>query len=336
MHAGACFLKAKALDHSGEAHEAKWWYERARDLDALRFRASGEFNDVLRQICTAEAVPVADADSVFDAASPDGIVGNNLMLEHLHPTFDGYFLLAKTFFNTLESHGIPAVQNAWRQDREWSDAQYKDSSGVTGIELEAARYIIGGLTSRWPFTNETHSRYTYIPNDKTGEIVMRFVQKKISWSQAHYELGDWFRDKGDYHNAVREYYAIEKVQPYYYLPAMFIGDMYRDANEESVAESWYRYALSIEDSPFLHVRLGILNFDRDSLATATGEFEAAFACEMKGNETMSKKDRATAYYFLGVTYGKRGILDRAKVNLQMSFQLDPKNNDVKTLLRQMR
>jgi tetratricopeptide (TPR) repeat protein len=336
LHAGANFLKAKALDKMGAPREAKRWYERARDLDALRFRASGEFNDILRKICASTGVPVADADSAFDAASPDGIVGKNLMLEHLHPTYDGYFLLAKTFFNTIAAHTLLAGENEWRRDREWTDAQYKDSSGVTGIELESARYMIGSLTSRWPFTQNTQTSYTYIPADKTGEVVMRFMQKKITWSQAHYELGDWFRDRGDYRGAIREYNAIAKVQPYYYLPVMLIGDMYRGATDDKGAEAAYRRAIAIQDSPFLHVRLGILNYDRDSLSTATEEFEKAFALEMKGNETMSKRDRAMAYYFLGVTYGKRGMLDRAKVNLQTALQLDPGNNEVKALLARMR
>lgn len=334
-NAASCFLKAKSLDHAGDVRRAKLLYERARDFDALRFRASGEFNSLIRHLCAEDAVPLADADSAFDAASPDGIVGSNLMLEHLHPTFDGYFLLAKTFCAALAANGIPAPGSSWHREREWTDRQYRDSSGVTGIETETARYMIGRLTSRWPFTSDTHSTFTFTPSGITGTIVLRFMHKQITWSQAHYELGDWYRDHGQFDSAIREYYSIAKVQPYLYIPAMYIGDAYRGMKNDSAAVLWYRHALELDDSPFLHVRLGILAYDHDSLASASREFETALARETVSRETMSRKENAIAYYFLGVAYAKQGMLSRAKTNLQMTLELDPANTDARNLLAQI-
>ena len=48
---------------------------------------------------------VIDGDTVMNApsrpASPKAAVGSELMLEHLHPNVDGYFVLADAFHDSL-------------------------------------------------------------------------------------------------------------------------------------------------------------------------------------------------------------------------------------------
>jgi len=66
-------------------------YIRARDLDELRFRASGDFNRaILRQERDAE-VGTVDMEQLFMANSPDSLIGNGFILEHLHPNSFGIF-----------------------------------------------------------------------------------------------------------------------------------------------------------------------------------------------------------------------------------------------------
>jgi len=54
---------------------AKIKLNKAKDLDALRFRATEEFKEVLKDICTNRRVPLAPVDSAFESNSPNGIVG---------------------------------------------------------------------------------------------------------------------------------------------------------------------------------------------------------------------------------------------------------------------
>ena len=336
LNSTAHFFKGKCLDTLKAYTESKNEYERARDYDGLRFRASAEFNTLIRTIAGGTGISLADADSVFDSASPNGIVGNNLMLEHLHPNFDGYLLLAKTFFYAIADHHILAGPTEWQWSRDLTDEGYKKAAAVTEFDLEAGRYKIESLTSRWPFRHEGNVHWQYQPRNFLQSLVQQYVQKKINWSRAHYTLADSFRTRGEDSLALLEYSTVSKVQPYYYYPLMLAGDIYRSEKQDSVAEMYYQRALGMEDSPFLHVRLGMLHFSHADYATALKDFQLVFTSEAQGREKMDVKSRALAYYFLGVTYGKRGDLQTAKSNLQMAQGLDPSNKEIQAILSQFK
>ena len=74
----------------------------ARDLDALRFRAPGKMNEIISRTAEKYGVHVVDIDSAFNANSPNQIVGNNLIIDHLHQSLQGYQLIGKMFFNKME------------------------------------------------------------------------------------------------------------------------------------------------------------------------------------------------------------------------------------------
>lgn len=114
LSADVIFEWAKLLDKEqmhGMARTAYYW---AKDMDGLRFRASEEFNDVIHQVAAEFKVPVVPMKSYFEAASPQGIIGPNLMLEHLHPNSDGYLVMSEAFFkgcasiNSSARHGMRA------------------------------------------------------------------------------------------------------------------------------------------------------------------------------------------------------------------------------------
>lgn len=335
LHADAHYHLAKCLDTLRRYNEAKLEYKKARDYDGLRFRASSDFNDLIRSLCRQEVIPVADAEVIFEQHSPHGLVGSNLMLEHLHPNFDGYFLLAKTFFQTLVDDKLIVSEDEWQWERNLNDAEFKERAGVTEFELEAAQYRIQQLTSGWPFTNESSPKPRYQPQNKIQEIAVAYARKRIAWSQAHYELADWYAKDGKYEKALREFFAVSKVIPYYYYPVMRMGDMYRLMEKSDLAEQTYRRALGLQNSPFVRVRLGMLYYDVGKTEQAIDEFEITFVAEQAGSEKMSTKERSTARYLLAVAYGKHGNLQKAKENLQLALEIDPQNDEARKLLTQL-
>jgi len=331
-NADAHFQLAACFDTLGAYPEAKREYGKARDYDGLRFRASSEFNVLIRSICRQEYIPVADAELGFEQQSSHGLVGANLMLEHLHPNFDGYFLLAKTFFQAFVDNDILVPPEAWKWDRNLSDEQFRQLSGVTDFDMEVARYRISRLTSGWPFHPVAGSKSEYHPENKIQELAVRYARKQIAWSQARYDLADWYARQGEFRKALGEYYAVSKITPYYYYPSMLMGDMYRMLKEDSTAESIYRKALAMQESPFIHVRLGMMYFEQEKTDKAIREFEETLAADANGSEKMDVRSRSTAYYFLGLAYGKSGNIGKARTHLQLALQVDPKNEDAKKML----
>ncbi len=104
---GRCFT---AL---GRDAEARGSFERARDLDTLRFRADTRINQILAAAGNA-ADPdfkLVDAVEVFARHSPHGIPGEELFYEHVHLNFDGNYLLARTLAEQLAGLLPAAITN---------------------------------------------------------------------------------------------------------------------------------------------------------------------------------------------------------------------------------
>ena len=83
----------------GLTNEAQRHFSAARDLDTLRFRCDSRFNDLIRQAGTnrdSERIMLAEAERTFAAHGPAGMPGEDLFYEHVHLTYEGNYLLART------------------------------------------------------------------------------------------------------------------------------------------------------------------------------------------------------------------------------------------------
>jgi len=90
------FRIARCLWATGDNKAAKEHFFRARDLDTLRFRADSRINEINRAVASSSAGAVLlDADKILSDASPDGIIGSDLVYEHVHLTPEGNYLLAR-------------------------------------------------------------------------------------------------------------------------------------------------------------------------------------------------------------------------------------------------
>ncbi len=96
------FRIARCLWKLGDYKSAKAHYVRARDLDTLRFRADSKINEINRSVASSfPGVILVDADKLLSDASADGIIGSDLVYEHVHLTLLGNYLLARSMFQQI-------------------------------------------------------------------------------------------------------------------------------------------------------------------------------------------------------------------------------------------
>jgi tetratricopeptide (TPR) repeat protein len=96
------FRIARCLKSLGDAKSANEHFQRARDLDTLRFRADTRINDINRSVPAAySGVGMVDTESLFSSASPDAIVGSDLVYEHVHMTPLGSYLFARAIYGQV-------------------------------------------------------------------------------------------------------------------------------------------------------------------------------------------------------------------------------------------
>src|SRR5664279_254390 len=102
------FRIARTLWKQGDYQGAKEHYLRARDLDALRFRADSEINGINRSVASSgNGVKLMDAEAILAQESPNGIIGNEFLYDHVHLTPRGNYLLARAAFLQIASQ-LPA------------------------------------------------------------------------------------------------------------------------------------------------------------------------------------------------------------------------------------
>jgi tetratricopeptide (TPR) repeat protein len=105
-HADLTFRLARLLQRSGRGEEARSFFQRALDLDALRFRADSSLNRIIREL--PAAAPhldlrvvdlLAPATPTFDRVLP----GDALLYEHVHLTFRGTHEIARDLLTPIAS-----------------------------------------------------------------------------------------------------------------------------------------------------------------------------------------------------------------------------------------
>lgn len=90
-------------------------FRRARDLDALRFRADSHINKIIRQTAQSNEVPMIDAAAEFSR-----FADTNLFYDHVHLNFDGNYRMARLFAAEIETRwpGTPTNNLPWLTEAE--------------------------------------------------------------------------------------------------------------------------------------------------------------------------------------------------------------------------
>ncbi len=114
---------AAALTNAVEAQKE---FVAARDLDTLRFRCDTRLNDLIRQAVPSGGDPgvtLVDAERAFAEPSPEGAPGDDLFYEHVHLTFIGNYLLAKTIAPQVDKLLPAKIVTPVPADQPWPAGQ---------------------------------------------------------------------------------------------------------------------------------------------------------------------------------------------------------------------
>jgi tetratricopeptide (TPR) repeat protein len=119
-HAELHFRVGRCCWSMGEYENAKRHFIQARELDAIRFRPATRINDIVREISSSrhkEGVRLVDAEQIFAMNSPHGVTGGEFLYEHVHFSFSGNYLLARSLADKIrmilhESH-VDANESEW-------------------------------------------------------------------------------------------------------------------------------------------------------------------------------------------------------------------------------
>lgn len=213
------FLRGRMLLQEGTVSLAARFLTRAKDLDGLRFRAHSLANYIIRDICARNSrCFLVDAEKIFSNAAKDGIPGNDLFLEHVHPTIEGVLLLSHAFRHELQAQGI--ISSSGR-DTALTDSLLLENIGWNPFDQILARINMFYLLQDWPFVRNRYGiKKMFRPSTEEEKIVYDAYIGVLFWEQARIRLANLYVKEGKTSLAIREYKALQLARPYvlsYYL-----------------------------------------------------------------------------------------------------------------------
>lgn len=252
------YNKAQTAVAAGDFTSAKKLYTTAKDLDALRFRASEDVNNVVHDLAKKYSLPVVPMKSYFEGASPHGLIGENLMWEHLHPKSNGYFLMADAFFNTIREKQF--IVNDWSQIKYPPSDFYEENWGFSTLDSVYADLGIRQLKGSWPFVQDgspnvfmTQFKPSSVEEQIAYEII---VNGKVTLEQGHIKLAEDYEKAGDFGKAFKERMALIYTVPTLQLFYEPLVEMLVRIREYDLLIKVLQDGLHFQDTAFLYKWIG--------------------------------------------------------------------------------
>ena len=318
LAADAPFVLGHALLAAGDGPGARRAFGRARDLDALRFRAPTAFNGIIRQQAARHGATVVEVEDALRAVSPDGLVGSRTMLEHLHPNLAGYAVIADAFFQALVESGRvgPAPQPT---------PPGRLVKLVTAMDSVAGYIRLDQLTASWPF-RPSERRPFRLDTTRTPAFVAERARATLAgepWLAEADALARFYEARRDLAGALLTRRAIVQAYPFLAEPYVHLANLELrrlstgDPGEMAYVEGLYGQALARDSAnATAHAMLGALRLQGGDPGTAV--FHLQRAVEAAPAETRPLYNLAGAYAMLG-------RWDEAQAAAARLVQIEPGN-----------
>ncbi len=112
---------------TGNPDRARESFLRARELDICPLRMIASLENVLSDAVADSGTPLVDAFALLEAECRDGILGDEILVDHVHPKFRGHQLIADALTRAMIERGWVAPQTDWTERRGQVYRQHFDS-----------------------------------------------------------------------------------------------------------------------------------------------------------------------------------------------------------------
>ena len=323
------YNQAKAELNSGNYAKADSLFRFAKDLDCLRFRAPEEMNSVIRSLSKQFDLPLVNADSAFASVSPDGIVGNNLMTDHLHPKLQGYFLLGKLFFDKMKQYNyLPGTKAVSLSDAE------QDSITVANFNFTKLDSVIGDyrmklLKNDWPFVskeNKIPGSVLFNRKNFLDSLVVDLLDDNITWEETHRKMAAYYLVHKDINSFLSEMDALICQYPVVVEYYDYVAKVLMQFKDYARAYKYLENGYEIKPNAFKAKWLGTINLYNNKLDLAEKYLNESLLYDGKDSQV---------WYNLAGVYVKKNNYKTALENVNKALLLNPDYPEATNLKRQL-
>jgi lysophospholipase L1-like esterase len=284
--AGMMYEEAQRMYAEGDLSEAHRLFTYARDLDALKFRAPTTFNFLIQSLANQPGVFYVPVEERLQTVSDDGIIGFDLMLEHLHPNSRGYFEIGMAYFEAIKEHGLSGKNvDLSRLD---SHDNYYNRMALTDLDHNVVEHRLRILTGSWPFVRDgsAFSFQNYRFKSVEDSLAYEVVRNRLRWDQAKVALGEYYIQQGQYQKMLDEFKGLMRDQPYNDSPFLISAQMYLERGRLSEAKPYLLHAHSIEKSAYTYKMLGAIEVDEGNFAEGIQLLEESLQLNPRDTQTL--------------------------------------------------
>jgi len=287
------------LQRHGEAKEA---FTRAMDEDVCPLRAPRSMVDIVAEVANERDVPVVDFVALLEGQSEQGIPGEELFLDHAHPTIEGNRRLALALLETMDRHRIVHPTSEWDDTMVGQVTQEVESR----LDVEAHGIALRNLSRLFRWAGK------FEEGQKLG---LRAVEMVPSDAEAHFVLGANVAELGLIDKAIRHFRQALHIRPDYTKAHSNLGDALAKQGRYDEAISQYRQALKIDPNySHAHGNLGVAMSAKGELDEAVGHFRRALQIEPGYTE---------AHNSLGTVLAALGRLDDGAKHFRQALKTRP-------------
>ncbi len=200
------YRKGQAYARLGNVPKAYEAYDRAREEDIVPLRALNEFNQIIRSTALSAKVPLADVEKFFMRISPGHLPGNNLFVDHVHPSIEGQQLIAWVIMNAAtEAALLPIDTKTWQEVMPQARDYLRRELALVSERYQAMGYWGVGRLFFW-----------------AGKYPEAYVALRQAWQSVQdvaemaRQLGELELMRGDVKKALEYLDASERLEPGHY------------------------------------------------------------------------------------------------------------------------
>ena len=248
------YSKAEKAYKQGDFKKAKLLFVQAKDLDMLRFRAPEVLNTIIATLSQKfPGVYLVDTKKIFEDHSPHGIIGNETLLEHVHPNIYGYGLMSEAFYLSLKQHKIisPDLKS------EIPLEQLQHEMPITRVDSIKGTYQIMLLKEKWPFNQPKIIDLNKL-NSFEDKLAISLLYQKITWITAMRTQIDYYSKLNDQANTLKvaEASVLQVGNNADYL--FYVGKLCAEQGRNEKAKVYLQHAFKLSPGTETAQRLTIL------------------------------------------------------------------------------
>ena len=239
VYAETHFYLGRAYLEAGDTAAARSHFFLARELDVCPLRAREQIHLILRNETAAADVEILDLPRIFREGSPGGIIGAEMLLDHIHPIPEGNLLIAREVVSWMDRQGLFEGR---LPDKENLDLVYREV--VDSLPQSYFRQGAVNLAKVLIWAKKYTEAFLFL--DRLWEILAEDAEAQYLMGSALYQLGD-------IENALAHLQEALRLSPDHLMVLRRLALVYSDLGLTDRAMQTYEKALEIhpEDATLL-------------------------------------------------------------------------------------